>query len=247
MRLYRLELKKPLTSEAVWGFVAICLLFNIYLAVSNSGDPYADFVGTISNDTGSVLGQPFHEKLARLLAGDGHAEYLARLKLETGNVTDVFDGYETADVGERYIAAAGATGRFAEAMRNKYSALQKVVYEKAAKDESLSLYFAGATYNRHQLLFGTLMGWLLIEGALISALLVLLSTGYENIHKTENLVYSTKKAAVFCVPNLRRPYRRDSAPLPFWRWRPSLSILVSMNTGVSGAAAYPAYLISALT
>jgi hypothetical protein len=193
MRLYRLELKKPLTSEAVWRFVAICLLFNIYLAVSNSGDPYADFVGTISNDTGSVLGQPFHEKLARLLAGDGQAEYLARLKLETGNVTDVFDGYETADVGERYIAAAGATDRFAEAMRNKYSALQKVVYEKAAKDESLSLYFVGATYNRHQLLFGTLMGWLLIEGALISVLLVLLSTEYENIHKTENLVYSTKK------------------------------------------------------
>ena len=36
-------------------------------------------------------------------------------------------------------------------------------------------------------------GRLLVEGALISALLVLLSVGYANNHRTEDIVYSTKK------------------------------------------------------
>jgi hypothetical protein len=192
MVLYWLELKKLLTSAAAWVFIAICLLFNVYLAVSSSDNKYADFVGTASNDTGYVLGQSFYEKLSQLTASVDQADYLDRLKSETDNVADVFDGYETKGIGESYIAAAGATGSFAEAMRDKYAALQKVVDEKAATDESLTLYFAGATYSQHHQLFNGLTGCLLIEGAFISVLLVLLAVGYENNHRTENIVYSTK-------------------------------------------------------
>jgi hypothetical protein len=192
MALYWLELKKLLSSAAVWGFIGVCLLFDVYLAVSSSGDQYADFVGAASKDTGYLLGQSFHEKLSQLTGGGDQAKYLERLTSDVYDVADVFDGYETKGIAESYIAAAGATGGFAGKIRDKYSALQKVVDEKAAKDESLALYFAGATYSRHQELFNGLMGWLLIEGILISTLLVLLSVGYENSHKTENIVYSTK-------------------------------------------------------
>lgn len=193
MFLYWLELKKLLSSTAVWGFIASCLLFNIYFVISSSNDNYADFVGSVSNKTGYILGQSFDEKLNQITVYEGQTEYLYQLKSDTYGKADVFDGYKTEGIAKRYIAAAGATGSFAKAMQDKYSALQKVVEKKAKNNESLTLYFAAATYNQHQLLFNSLTGLLLIEGVLVSVLIILLSVGYENVHGTEDIVYSTKK------------------------------------------------------
>jgi hypothetical protein len=202
MFIYRLELKKLLSSAAVWGFLAVCLLFNLFI-IGQSVDEYADDVGAASEQTGVVLDPSFYEKLSQMTAsGDRASQHLERLKAETDGVTDVFDGYETRNIGERYIAAAGTTGYFAEAMRDKYAALQKVVDEKAKNDESLTLYFAGATYSRHQFLFNTLLGWLLTEAALVAVLLALLSVGYEHMFRTGHIVYSTKKGREVLRPKL---------------------------------------------
>jgi hypothetical protein len=202
MFIYRLELKKLLSSAAVWGFLAVCLLFNLFI-IGQSVDEYADHVGAASEQTGVVLDPSFYEKLSQMTAsGDRASQHLERLKAETDGVTDVFDGYETRSIGERYIAAAGTTGYLAEAMRDKYAALQKVVDEKAKNDESLTLYFAGNTYSRHQFLFNTLLGWLLTEGALVAVLLALLSVGYEHIFRTGHIVYSTKKGREVLRPKM---------------------------------------------
>lgn len=191
MTLYRLEFKKLISSSALWGFIAICLLFNILLSL-NPDNSYENFVAKTSKDTGYVLDHSFNEKLSEITVCSEEAEYLEQLKSETLSINDVFDGYKTDETGERYIDAGKATGRFAESIRNKYSSLQKVVDEKAAKDESLTLYFAGGTYSRHQQLFNSAMGWLIIEGVLISSLLSFLSVEYEHTSKTEGIVYSTK-------------------------------------------------------
>ena len=193
MGVYWYEFKKLFLSVAVWGFIAVCLLFNIFIAISNSGNKYADFVGRISMNTGYNLNESFYEKLSQFKAGDDDKDLLDVLKSDTDNVIDIFDGYETKGIGESYIAASGARGSFAKAMRDKYKELQNVVDEKAVKNESMSLYFGAATYDRHQQLFRGLTGWLLLEGALLTILIVFLSVGYENNHRTEALVYSTKK------------------------------------------------------
>ena len=200
MLIYRYELKKLLKSAAVWGFIAVCLLFNIII-ISNSGNAYADFVSTVAEDIGYILDQSFYAELSQVTASDKQAKYyLEQLKYETGGVTDVFEGYEVKDIADIYINVAGLSGFFAKTMRDKYTALQKVVEEKAERDESLTLYFAGATHHRHNFLFGTLTGWLFTEAVLVSVLLVLLSIGYESIHGTENLVYSTKKGRLVLRP-----------------------------------------------
>jgi len=192
MIVYWLELKKLLTSSAIWGFLAACLLFNLFI-ISNSRDEYADYIGAASADTGVALDSSFYEKLSHMTAnGEQASRYLEWLKADTDGAADVFEGYETRPVAERYIAAVGATGYFAQAMRDKYAALQNVVDKKAENDESLTLYFAGATYDRHQLLFDTLTGWLIVEGSLVAVLLALLSTGYEHIFRTGHIVYSSK-------------------------------------------------------
>jgi len=201
MLIYRYELKKLLKSAAVWGFIAVCLLFNIIIISNNSGSAYADFVSTAAKDTGYILDQSFYEKLSQVTVSDKKAKYyLEQLKYETDGVTDVFEGYEVKDIADIYINVAGLSGFFAKTMRDKYTSFQKVVEEKAERDESLTLYFAGATHHRHKFLFGTLTGWLYIEGVLVSVILVLLSIGYENIHGTENLVYSTKKGRLVLRP-----------------------------------------------
>lgn len=201
MLIYRYELKKLLKSAAVWGFIAVCLLFNIIIISNNSGSAYADFVNTVAEDTGYILDQSFYEKLSQVTVSDKKAKYyLEQLEYETDGVTDVFEGYEVKDIADIYINVAGLSGFFAKTMRDKYTSFQKVVEEKAERDESLTLYFAGATHHRHKFLFGTLTGWLYIEGVLVSVILVLLSIGYENIHGTENLVYSTKKGRLVLRP-----------------------------------------------
>jgi hypothetical protein len=107
MLIYRYELKKLLKSAAVWGFIAVCLLFNIII-ISNSGNAYADFVSTVAEDTGYILDQSFYEKLSQVTASDKKAKYyLEQLKYETDGVTDVFEGYEVKDIADIYINVAG--------------------------------------------------------------------------------------------------------------------------------------------
>jgi len=176
----------------LWVLSILFLIFNIFLVISSSDNKYTDFLGEVSHETGYVLNKSFYNILSNIYVNDTQSDYLEQLKLDTYQIEDIFDDYEISDVGEKYIAATGAPEKFAETMRNKYSDLQIAVDKKAESNESMTLYLAGATYNMHQLLFKNLMGWLIIEGVLISALLVLLSLGYENSNKTENIIYSTK-------------------------------------------------------
>jgi hypothetical protein len=59
-------------------------------------------------------------------------------------------------------------------------------------NESLSLYYAGSTYNLHKSLFRDVLGRFLIEGMIIALLVLLHIFGYERSHNTELTVYSSK-------------------------------------------------------
>ncbi|SHI23043.1 hypothetical protein SAMN02745823_03668 [Sporobacter termitidis DSM 10068] len=195
MDIFRYELKKLVSSAALWAFLAACMLFNILLiAADASGNTYAGFVGTAAEKTGYTLGERFSSRLEQLpFSNETEERYLSWLRRETSDVKDIFDGYDAPEkIGEQYIGALGLKGSTADMMRAKYQALQKSVDEKAARGESLTVYFAGDTYGMHKQLFGGVMKWLTTEGLLIAALVTLLSVGFENICRTDQLVYSTK-------------------------------------------------------
>lgn len=202
--MYRvwLELKKIIVLPAVWGFIAACLIFNAYLVYNISGDKYAEYIGHSSQETGFILGKEFDARLEQLAADASQLEYKKRLQEETSGMPDVFEGYRTGYIAERYISALELSGGIARDMRNKYAALQQVVDEKASKDESMTLYFAGSTYWQHWKLFGNLMSWLLLEGALISVLMALLAVGHEHFNHTEQTVYATKRGRRILRPKL---------------------------------------------
>lgn len=192
MNIYRFELRKLYSTVTLWTLIMIFIIFNIFLVVNSSGDKYIGFLGEISHETGYLLNASFYERLSQVFVSDIQVDYLEQLKMDTYQVEDIFDDYDIGDVGEQYIKATEAPEKFAKIMRNKYSDLQKLVEKKAETNESMTLYFGGATYNMHQLLFKDLMGFLIVESILISILLVLLSLGYENNNRTEGIVYSSK-------------------------------------------------------
>ena len=188
MSIFKYEIKKLLFSPALLIFIVLCLGFNIIISSSGWFYDYPDYIAEASKTTGYKLGAEFDEKLAGLEPD----EFRALLAEETAGVTDIFDDYNSAYIAEAYINRLGLMGYAADAMRNKYAQFQKAVDKKAETDESLSLYFAGATTYMHKNLHSETMSVLLLECGLLSALIMLLSIGYEQHNRTSHIVYATK-------------------------------------------------------
>lgn len=107
---------------------------------------------------------------------------------ETSAPINVFEGYQTAYIAEGYIDSVQPNDKIAENMREKYAALQPIVEKKAQNGDSLGQY----TYEQHRNLFQNVMRSLLMEGIIITILVVLLSLGNENFNRTEQIIYSSK-------------------------------------------------------
>lgn len=186
------ELKKLINFRMLWVFFAFCLLFNISLIITDHyPGKYANYVGNIANKTGYILGDTFQKKLE--IADIHDTEYYKQLVNETNNIVDVFDNYNVLEVGETYVDNLELKGSIAEKMKNKYVLLQRSVDKKEQNNESLTLYLASSTYNIHSFLFTNLLSKILLEGALIGVLAVLFSLDYEQIYKTEDVVYATRE------------------------------------------------------
>jgi hypothetical protein len=189
MEIYGLELKKILLSPMLLVLLALCFGFNLLIILPDAYYfSYADYVADASRTTGYRLGTEFDAKTAELEPGETR-DYFEE---DTTGKTDIFDGYDTAYIAEAYISRLGLSGYAAGAMRDKYAALQSAVDSKAASDESLTLYFASDTVYEHRQLYQNTMGFLLLECAIIAALIMLLSLGYEHICRTTHTVYATK-------------------------------------------------------
>jgi len=77
-------------------------------------------------------------------------------------------------------------------MRRKYEQLQYAVNRLYESKAGITLYFAGATSQRHLHLFENVIIILLWQGIILASLIMLLSLGHEYIVKTEMTIYSTK-------------------------------------------------------
>jgi hypothetical protein len=159
---------------------------------------YTDYVAEASKITGYRLGVDFEENINALEPGDERDYFMS----DTTGMTDVFDDYETIYIADAYISRLGLSSYAANAMRDKYAKLQNPVDAKAATNESLTLYFASATYYEHKNLHGTLMTFLLLECGLLAALVMLLSVGYEHHNNTAHTVYATKTGRKIMIHKL---------------------------------------------
>ena len=187
--LFWFELKKILLAPMLLVFIALCFGFNLLIVIPGAFYyDYADYVAVVSRTTGYKLGAEFDDRIGELES----SEFRDYLQEDTQGITDVFDDYDTAYIADAYINKLGLSGYISEAMRSKYVALQSAVDVKASSDESLTLYFASATGYKHNELYRNVMIFLLLECALLAALIVQLSLGYEHTNRTTHTIYAAK-------------------------------------------------------
>lgn len=108
------------------------------------------------------------------------------------NPANIFENYYASELAEGYIRKYGIEGIGASLLRDKYDQLQQTVDEKAVNGDALSVYFGEDTPYLHGLLFKTLFQAILAEVSLLSLLGALLSTTYEQMRRTDSLVYVSK-------------------------------------------------------
>lgn len=187
MSIIKHELIKIITFPALVGFVVLALALNIVVVVTMQ-DSYADFIAEASRTTGVNLGAEFDGRVAALEP----SLYADLLRVQTEGMIDVLDGYTTGYIADSTVERLGLSGLSERLMRSKYEHFQYAVDARQTAGDSMTLYFAEATFWRHEALFDITMGLLLFQGIILAALVMLLSLGFENTAKTDLTVYSTK-------------------------------------------------------
>lgn len=192
MRILKTELKKMVSMPMMWGFLAVCLMFNIgivFLYQQKIVDyPYFSYVGDASAVAGNRVGNQFSEKLSEM-PGSTEKE---RLVQETDNLEPVFEDYDTGKLADAYIGIYGMSGAGADILREKYERLQSSVDKLNQEKAEFSLYAAGMTAQMHDLLFGVVLRAVITECCIFAVLIMLYLCGYEYQNKTEAAVYTTK-------------------------------------------------------
>lgn len=137
---------------------------------------------------------------AVIVLASNHPPYMD--SSEKVNLVNVFENVRTNELAEGYIRKYGITGTGADLLREKYGKLQSVVDEKAKNGDALSFYFGESTPYLHSLLFKTLLQAMTAEICLLALLGALLSTTYEQMRKTDSLVYASKTGRTVQLPKL---------------------------------------------
>ncbi len=191
MKILKLEMKKIIMFPMLWIFFVLCLAFNVLILSDSFYESYGNYVSDIAKETGVTIDDHFYNALLQI--NDMNNPNYAYLLEEAGDITDVFDNYNIAYVGEAYIKAMKIEGsQPAQMLREKYSLMQERIDKKGDTNESLTLFFGGQTYNNYWYGLSRLINVLLLEGILLSSLMVLLALGYEDMNKTDLTVFSTK-------------------------------------------------------
>ena len=192
MAVFKYEVKKLFSSISIWGLLLFFLIFNLFLVWGTQWNVYPEFVSEVAETTGVVLGDDFSERIDELSVSPEEREMLDFLKEDTIEAVDHFDDYDITYVGEAYLNAIETNDYVEKKMRTKYAAMQDVVHQKGKEDEALSLAHASATAHMHKTLFDTIIGWLIIEGMILSILIALFSAGFEKTNETEGIVFTTQ-------------------------------------------------------
>lgn len=195
------ELKKLLSMPALWGFLALLTVFNLFLAFETVPNRAIKYFNSVSAVTGTRYDEKYSEKLAGVPVKDGELnsekEMYSTLVSAAESAEDIFDTYDLGAEYARIASAVDSSGKpvspaVRRLMEKKYAALAPVVAQKAASDESLCVYFGENTPYIHNEVFVLPSQIYTAEAVVVTVLIILFSLGCEAISKTDTLVYTTK-------------------------------------------------------
>ncbi len=107
-------------------------------------------------------------------------------------MTNIYQGYQTAQLAEEYIALDRLSGTAADRVRALYDRLQPVVDQKAAQLDALDPYLGPRSSYLHGLLYGLVMPLALTEVCFLAALMALFCLGQDRTAGTQALLWSSR-------------------------------------------------------
>ena len=189
-RLLLHELRKLWSLPMLPIFLLLSLVFNTVLcAASLDTSGYLPYIRHITATVAGQMGPDFDQALARSADAPGKV----RLTKETAGRTDSLEALDAASLGELYISRCQISGPAAQRLRDKYDQLAASVQLLAQQDASLSLAAAELTKPLLHALFYRLGRAVLTESLLLAVMIALYLTGFERLHRTEPLVYTSRR------------------------------------------------------
>ena len=190
MRLMAYEWRKLLRLPALWAFLGLCLAFNGLLIGSLS--PYDRVFFNDTSADAALLGQRADEDFLAGLDALPATEHRELLRRSVTGLEDIFETYDTGKLSDFYAGVVEKSPLAVAWMTWKYGLLADRVEHLAQTDAALDLYAGPATHGSHQFLFGTLFRAVLGESAVLAMLGTLYLSGYEGMHRTEGVAYTSR-------------------------------------------------------
>lgn len=190
MSLAVYEWRKLFRLPALWAFLGLSLLFNVFLICTLSEWDRAFFNETSAD--AALLGQRVDQTFLDGLAALPETENRTVLLQSVTGMEDSFETYDAGILKEFYTDVVKASPTAASWMAWKYDGLAKRVDHLARTDAGMDLYAGPVTQGSHQFLFGTLMRSILGEAAAAAMLGTLYLLSYEEIHRTESLACASR-------------------------------------------------------
>lgn len=194
MRLLRYEWGKLARLPALWGVLALCLVFNCLLI--GSGDRWRWEWNEAAAMTGG-LGQRVDSGFLDGLRLQPQSEYRDYLLSAAEGMTDIYAGYDLRPLVDYYTGYVKSSPKAAALMERKYDRLAERVAHLSETGAAMDWYGGPVTQNVHQFLYGVLMRAVLTEGPVLGMLSMLFLLGYENQQRTA-AVYASRTGRRLC-------------------------------------------------
>jgi hypothetical protein len=197
VKLLKFEIVKLLRSPAIPGFLAACLILNIFLVFASSHRQDIEFINEVTKVTGTVFGEEFMENLKLVPVPDMHDfsgrywryEELVQAAENSRNVFTDLDGGR--ELRER-LPNAPYSDLTIQMQQWKYSLLTPVIEQKAADNDVAYVYFGSRSTWIHDMVFGALGKILAMQACVFFILIMLWTLGFENMVGTGLVIWSTK-------------------------------------------------------
>lgn len=197
------EIRKIVSLPALWGLIAILLVFNTFLAYGGGFSEELDYINAVTTIAGDEYGADYLERLEAIIPPDeeshGINDYIHRNMLtdaqnyEGGLKKEYFAEEFEGFLQREWIKDNSLNRNLLSVLENKYEKVKMTAEKKTASGECDSVVFSNQTDRIFRYASDTMGRIMLAECILFSVLAILFSFTFEQLSNTGLLLYSTKQ------------------------------------------------------
>lgn len=197
------EIKKIVSLPALWGFMALLLVFNTLMVFGGDFSREIDYINAVTTVAGDEYGADYLERVEAIIPPDenkhGSENYFHRSlvsdaqnysgAVQKSYFSEEYEGFTQSE----WINENSFDKALLSVLKDKYEEAKSTVARKNASGETAGVAFASGTGQIFGYASGMIGRLLLAESVVAAVLVILFSVSYEQISNTDLLLYSTKE------------------------------------------------------